>query len=190
MLSREEQQALLEIARESIALALAGKGEIFPRRTPSGMLAHPAGAFVTIRLAGELRGCIGYVTSESPLARVVEEVAVKAAIEDPRFPRLTQSELAESLLEVSVLSSPERVDDLDEITVGLHGLIVERGNRRGLLLPQVATEQEWDRETFLSHTCRKAGLPPGAWKDPDTRVFLFRADVFREEEDAKMKERS
>ena len=181
MLSREEQHALLELARESIALALAGRGENLARRVPAGMLARPAGAFVTIRLAGELRGCIGYVMPDLPLAQVVEEVAVKAATEDPRFPRLTQSEFANSSLEVSVLSPPEKVEDFTKITVGRDGLIVERGNRRGLLLPQVATEQEWDREMFLSQTCRKAGLPSGAWKEPETRVFRFGAEVFGEE---------
>jgi hypothetical protein len=190
MLSQQDRAALLSIARESIARALAGQrsvrqGSPLPddRFPATGVLASPSGAFVTIHLGGELRGCIGYIAPEIPLARVVAEVAVKAATEDPRFPSLSQTELARSELEISVLSPPEPLRTPEEIVIGMHGLIVENGRHRGLLLPQVATEYGWGREEFLGHTCGKAGLPPGAWKEEGTAVFLFGAEVFGESPD-------
>jgi AmmeMemoRadiSam system protein A len=190
MLSQQDRATLLSIARESIATGLVrGRGRrggsLLPdERFPStGDLAAPAGAFVTIHLGRNLRGCIGYIAPEIPLARVVAEVALKAALEDPRFSPLTQAELARSDLEISVLSPPEPLLAPEEIVIGKHGLIVEKGGRRGLLLPQVATEYGWTREEFLAHTCGKAGLPPGAWKEEETKVFLFNAEVFGEPTD-------
>lgn len=190
MLSEHDRATLLSIARESIALALAGgrgvrRGSPLPddRFPATGALAVRSGAFVTIHLGGNLRGCIGYIAPEIPLARVVGEVAVKAATEDPRFPPLTQADLARSELEISVLSPPEPLRTPEEIVIGKHGLIVESGRHRGLLLPQVATEYGWGREEFLTHTCGKAGLPPGAWKERETEVFLFSAEVFGESPD-------
>ena len=191
MLTEEEKRILLDIARASILRALKVRSAVpgeAPRRPPpdgfrelKGNLAEPRGAFVTIKLNGLLRGCIGYVESPLPLGRVVEEVAEKAAMEDPRFPPLTSAEAEAMEMEVSVLSPLRRVSDVGEIQVGVHGLVLELGRNRGLLLPQVAVEYGWDRQTFLEHTARKAGLPPNAWEDPRAKIYLFSAEVVREE---------
>ena len=191
MLTEEEKRALLSIARASIERALEvgppGPGgsprhhpEVDGLRELTGCLAEPRGAFVTIKLKGLLRGCIGYIESPLPLARVVAEVALKAAIEDPRFPPLTPAEAEAMEVEVSVLSPLKPVADVGEIQVGVHGLVLELGRNRGLLLPQVALEYGWGRQTFLEHTARKAGLPPNAWEDPRAKIFLFSAEVIRE----------
>ena len=119
--------------------------------------------------------------ADQPLVRVVDEVAAKAATEDPRFPPLTLSEFARATLEISVLSPLQKVDDFTEIQVGRDGLVIELAGRRGLLLPQVAMEYGWDRETFLAHTSRKAGLPATAWKDPEARVYRFSAEIVEED---------
>jgi AmmeMemoRadiSam system protein A len=190
MMTPEERQALIAVARASIARgfeergtplppAAAGMGE-GPPALPSGRLDLNSGAFVTLREEGELRGCIGYIESPLPLRRVVEEVAEKAAFEDPRFSPLEPSEFSRVTIEVSVLTPPERMKSPDEIVVGEHGLIIECKGRRGLLLPQVATEYGWDRDQFLQHVCRKAGLAPDAWRDPEAAVYLFRADIIEE----------
>jgi AmmeMemoRadiSam system protein A len=186
MITQEEKRELLSIARESIAHALVGAGrrtddKPLKSRKIEGRLSQPSGAFVTLRMGRELRGCIGFIVSDHPLAEVVSEVAVKAATEDPRFVPMTQSELARATVEISVLSPLRQVTNFDEIEVGRHGLIVELGRSRGLLLPQVATEYGWDRETFLDQTARKAGLPLKAWRDPDAKVFLFSAEIIEEE---------
>lgn len=180
MLTHEERTRLMMIAREAIVRAL--HHEAPPDvSTVSGALARRGGAFVTIRLDNELRGCIGYIESDLSLAHVVAEVAVKAARDDPRFPPLSVDEAELVSLEVSVLSPMHEVKDPGEIQVGEHGLLLELGRNRGLLLPQVATEFGWGREEFLAHTARKAGLPAGAWRDPDAKLYLFRAEVCHEE---------
>ena len=181
MLTPEEKRELLRIAREAIAAALQGKSQ---RRgsTPSGGLASPSGAFVTLRLGHELRGCIGYIESAEPVADVVAEVAVRAAFEDPRFPPVTPAEFRKISLEVSVLSPMRRVGDISEIEVGVHGLVIERGGRRGLLLPQVAVEFGWDRMEFLANVCRKAGLPREAWMGPGAALYVFSAELAAEED--------
>ena len=142
-------------------------------------LLEPRGAFVTIHTGGELRGCIGRVDADTPLYLAVEQLAVAAATRDPRFEPLRAEELPETRVELSVLSklasgTPE------EIELGRHGIVITRGVRRGLLLPQVAVEHKLTREQFLVETCGKAGLPPGAWKEPGTVLQLFTAEVFRE----------
>ncbi len=189
MLKSEDRKLLLAIARGSIAHALTGvrRGRKLGAVSesafePAGPLGVPSGAFVTIRIGHDLRGCIGYIASDLPLARVVEDVAAKAATEDPRFPPITQSELARATVEISILSPLKKVEDVSEIRVGEDGLVIELGGYRGLLLPQVATEYGWDRETFLAHTARKAGLPPGAWRDPDVVLYRFSAEIIEEEE--------
>ena len=179
---------MLEIARESIAHALAGAnrrsgGSQVRSQKPEGRLAESSGAFVTIRIGHDLRGCIGYIVSDRPLAEVIAEVAVKAALEDPRFPPLTQGELARATLEISLLSPLKAIAGMEEIRVGQDGLLIELGRFRGLLLPQVATEQGWDREQFLDHTARKAGLPPSAWKDPAAKIYRFTAEIIQEHPD-------
>jgi AmmeMemoRadiSam system protein A len=171
---------LLAAARAALRRAL-GRGA---DPTPTGALpAIRRGAFVTLRIGDELRGCLGHITADRPLADLVPGLAVAAAREDPRFPPLAAGELDRVNIEVSVLSTPTAVDPAGPgaIVSGRDGLIVERGRARGLLLPQVAPEQGWGPEAFLDATCEKAGLSAGAWREPGTRVLTFQADVFDEE---------
>jgi AmmeMemoRadiSam system protein A len=144
-----------------------------------GGLDAPMGAFVSIHVGGELRGCLGRLEVDRPLSEHVAHLASVVSDSDPRFTPLVSAELAATEIEISALTPEEEVRDLGEIEVGRHGLIVEQGRRRGLLLPQVATEQHWDRETFLDHTCLKAGLHPDAWRT-GARIFRFEAAVFSE----------
>ena len=180
MYTHQERQLLLRIARNAIAHALGMRRDVPAVPDGAGPLAAPAGAFVTLRLEGELRGCIGYVDAVRPLAGAVSEVAVRAALYDPRFPPLTRSELPHVEIEISVLSPLRRILGESEVEVGVHGLVIECRGARGLLLPQVAVEQGWDRRRFLEYTSVKAGLPPEAWKDPEAQLFSFTADVFAE----------
>lgn len=177
-LSSSERAALLGIARGAV-LAHLGLAPA-PALPASGALAAPRGAFVTLHVAGELRGCIGSFRPQGSLAETVARMAVAAASEDPRFPRLRAEELPELQVSVSALEPPFRLDDPRKVEVGRHGLIVKKGWNRGALLPRVATEQGWDTEAFLRHTCLKAGLPPTAWRDPDSEVDAFEAEEFGE----------
>ena len=180
MITDDERRLIPAIAREAIACSLMNRP--VPERGPdSGRLAEPGGAFVTLRVRGELRGCIGYIESPLPLANVIAEVAVKSARQDPRFPPLSAAELGEVAIEVSVLSPLERVRDIEAVRPGVHGLLVELGPRRGLLLPQVALEYGWDRADLIANTCRKAGLGEQAWKDPGAVLYMFTAEVCNEE---------
>jgi hypothetical protein len=174
-LSPEDRARLLEAARAAVADALAGRP---PRRVePDGVFARLAGVFVSFHVEGDLRGCIGHPGGDQPLAVVVPQCAVAAATGDPRFASLSAAELARSVIEISVLGPIMAIRDIAEIEVGRHGLIAEQGWRRGLLLPQVATEYGWDRETFLTRTCGKAGLPPDAWRR-GAIISRFEAEVF------------
>lgn len=179
MLTKEDKKTLLQVARNSIKSALQQEDYSPPSRK-SPPLGEKRGAFVTLHSRGDLRGCIGYVEGVLPLIETVQEAAVKAALEDPRFPQVTLDELAAIEIEISVLTPLERIFEIDKINVGKHGLVVKNGHSRGLLLPQVATEYGWDLETFLSQTCRKAGIGPGKWKDPATEIYIFSAEVFGE----------
>ena len=173
---------LLVLARRSILLAFSGQPPPAPPQARSAF-DEPRGAFVTIEKGRALRGCIGRIESSGPLWRTVVEMARAAAFEDPRFPPLEAPELEEVRLELSVLSPPHPLGDpAAEVEIGVHGLIVQRGPFRGLLLPQVAERHRWDVTTFLTETCRKAGLPADAWRRADTRAWAFRADVFAEGE--------
>jgi AmmeMemoRadiSam system protein A len=179
MLTEQDRLTLLHIARNAIAREL-GLAHEKMHHPASGNLAVSGGAFVTLHHHGQLRGCIGYIESPEPLADIVRSAAVKAAFQDPRFPHLTRSEFHGVLIEISVLTPPMHISDLNAIEVGRDGLIVELGFARGLLLPQVAVEQGWDRMRFVENTCAKAGLPRDAWMDPASRIFAFQADVFSE----------
>ena len=182
MLSSEQQNTLLRIARDSIAGELNGTRFAIQIDRYDEPLRRPAGAFVTIRTREHrLRGCIGSVFPVSPLCNTVASNAINAAFRDPRFPPLAADELPRVDLEISVMGPVIRVDDLEEIVCGRDGLVVTRGSFAGLLLPQVATEHGWDRETFLSHTCAKAGLDPDAWRRGGIRIDRFQAVVFAEE---------
>ncbi len=180
-LTDEEKNSLLRIARDAV------EEQVGLRRGLSAEAETPtlrAGAFVTLHRHGKLRGCIGNFDTSIPVAEQVQQMAVAAATRDPRFSPLTQGELEGLDIEISVLTPPRKIRDVSEITIGEHGLIISQGYRRGVLLPQVATEQGWDRETFLAHTCLKAGLPPDAWKDTRTIIEVFSAIVFGENERA------
>lgn len=180
-LTDREKTYLLSLARDTIGQAVTGgKGPVCEEITP--VLAGKRGAFVTLRKHGELRGCIGYIVALRPLVETVREMAVSAAFHDPRFSPVKAGELSDIDIEISVLSPVCRLDDPMKVEVGLDGLIVRRDRRQGLLLPQVAVEHGWDRETFLAQTCRKAGLPPDAWKLDGTEIDVFRAEVFGEKE--------
>jgi len=178
-LADDEKQALLQIARASIQAELAGKKP--PAAKGQGALEEKRGAFVSLKKRGHLRGCIGFIEAKKPLAKTVEEMAIAAAFQDPRFEPLKKEELKDLRLEISVLTPLRRVADVGEIEVGIHGLYIRKGVRAGLLLPQVAMEYGWDRDTFLRETCCKAGLAPDAWRDRETEIYLFSADVFGEE---------
>ncbi len=177
MLTPFEREALLRFARETIVARLTGSAP--PPLVRLEDPQHHAGAFVTLHVHRELRGCIGYPGSEKRLDEVVGHCAVAAATEDPRFPTLSASEFSDLTVEISVLTPIRKVNDLSEIEVGRDGLILQDGFRKGLLLPQVATEHHWDRDTFLSHTCLKAGLRPDAWRT-GAKIFKFQAEVFSE----------
>jgi AmmeMemoRadiSam system protein B/AmmeMemoRadiSam system protein A len=179
-LSAEDKARLKNIARQTLAAKLFGTVPS-PDLTLSELpppLREPRGAFVTLKRHGQLRGCIGQIEARQPLAHTVSRMAVAAAFQDPRFPPVTPDEWDDLELEISVLSPLTKLDDPTQVRVGTHGLVLRKGSRSGLLLPQVAVEQGWDRETFLRQTCRKAGLPPEAWRDSDTEIFTFTADVF------------
>jgi AmmeMemoRadiSam system protein A len=168
---------LLGMARGAIERALASKEKEEPGEVPPE-IARPAGAFVTLRQpGGELRGCVGFTEPQLPLWRTVQEAALGAAFRDSRFPTVTAGELHRLSIQISVLGelTPIRPHD---VSVGIHGLMVRHGGRRGLLLPQVAHELGLDREQFLAYTCRKAGLEPDAWREPACQVLAFTAECF------------
>ena len=174
--SQAERQLLLRLARDSIQSGLENRDlDLTP---PSPHLAEPRGAFTTLHLEGKLRGCIGYVLPTDSLYKTVADTARAAAFEDPRFEPVTVSEAPYLKVEISVLSPLQPIRP-DEVVVGRHGLVVSQGNHRGLLLPQVAPEWDWDRETFLAQTCLKAGLHPDAWQH-GAQLQAFTAEVFGE----------
>lgn len=177
-LRNEEKQTLLDIARKAIALIVT-EGRQLKVAALQGALAVPTGAFVTLRKQRRLRGCIGRLSPLESLADVVAYCAAAAATEDPRFSRLVGDELPELEIEISVLSGVQRARP-EDVEAGLHGLVITREGRRGVLLPQVAREHRWPVERFLEETCRKAGLDANAWKDPETRVEIFTAETFSE----------
>ncbi|MCX5752828.1 MAG: AmmeMemoRadiSam system protein A, partial [Candidatus Krumholzibacteria bacterium] len=180
-LTRDDKVFLLKLARSAIEAECRGtKLAIAP--SPSPIMREPRGAFVTLKKAGQLRGCIGYIEAIKPLAATIEEMAKAAAFSDLRFNPVRTEEIPDLEIEISVLSPLSEVRDPSTVVVGTHGLIVSRGSNRGVLLPQVPTEWGWDRETFLAQTCAKAGLPEGAWKEKGTRIESFTADVFSERE--------
>lgn len=180
-LDSDHRQTLLVIARQSIASVLEGTAPEWKAEDFVEVLRRPAGAFVTLNtLEGDLRGCIGSIQAVHPLYRAVVSSAIAAAFRDPRFPPLYPGELEHLHLEISVMGPIEVVTNIEEIVVGRDGLIMSWGRNAGLLLPQVASEYRWDRETFLNQTCLKAGLPRDAWRSKDCRIEKFSALVFGE----------
>jgi hypothetical protein len=183
--SEDAQRALLHVARDAIMRHIEGRdpaalteygfsGEVLT------VLQGRRGVFVTLTGGGSLRGCIGLIVSDEPLSSSIPRMAVAAATEDPRFPVVTTEEVPLLEVEVSVLTRPKRITDLETIEVGTHGLIVRQGAKQGLLLPQVATEQAWNRRQFLAYTCLKAGLDPRAFEEPATTIETFTAHAFSE----------
>ncbi|MCE5334905.1 MAG: AmmeMemoRadiSam system protein B [Desulfobacteraceae bacterium] len=178
-LSDADKAKLHAIAREVIESKCLGTKPVGQAAfVTSPKLKEHRGAFVTINKKGQLRGCIGQVVATQPLADSVAEMAEAAALHDPRFSPLRPDELPDITIEISVLTPFEKMQSPDEIVIGKHGLIIRRGISSGLLLPQVASDYGWDAKTFLEQTCVKAGLPKDAWKDKNTEIYLFSADVF------------
>jgi AmmeMemoRadiSam system protein A len=177
LLGPESRVILLRLARQAIEAAIVRrKLDSLPLQPE---LSERQGAFVTLTRHGQLRGCIGQVEPVDPLVKVVAHCAAAAATEDPRFTPVASEEIPTLEIELSILSRPGPVR-FEEIDIGTHGLIATRGGRRGLLLPQVADEHNWPVERFLEETCLKAGLGPYDWKQPDTRIEAFTAEVFCE----------
>ena len=179
MFTESEKKVLLTIARSSIEAAVQGKEFSFPPALPKSLTAK-CGAFVTLHKHSDLRGCIGYIEGVEPLAETVHDAALKAALEDYRFTPVTAEEIHELDIEISVLSPLKLIHDVKEVEVGKHGILLDYEHSRGLLLPQVAVEYNWDRETFLNQTARKAGLPADRWKLPGAKIFIFTAEIFSE----------
>ena len=179
-LDSEQKRTLLQIARRSLEAALGGEDYV-PPEPDDPMLTEQRGAFVTLTMAGNLRGCLGWFEADRPLYRVVADRARASALEDPRFrsDRLTAEDLPRIHIEISALTVRKPVSDLGEVEVGRHGLYISNGLRGGTLLPQVASECGWDRETFLTHTCSKAGLAPDMWRR-GAKISIYGADVFGE----------
>lgn len=176
-LSNEEKSFLHHVARASIEAKL--RGENPPHfDPPTSKLQEKMGAFVSLHRRGELRGCIGYIKAYKQIYQTVAEMALAAAFQDSRFNQLRKEELKDLTIEISVLTPFKKITDIGEIEVGKHGIYIVKGLNSGLLLPQVATEYRWDTKTFLEHTCQKAGLYQDAWKEKDTEIYIFSADVF------------
>jgi AmmeMemoRadiSam system protein A len=175
---------LLRLARAAVVAAATGQArslaDVLPAEPPDELLA-PAAAFVTLHQHGELRGCIGSLATDRPLWRNVLSAAIGAAVDDPRFAPLRADDVPSVSIDVSVLGPATLLRDPAAFEPGMHGTIVERGGRRGLLLPEVATDQGWGLRSMLECTCRKAGLPVDAWREPGTSVYLFRTSRVSEE---------
>jgi len=189
MLSHEDGNFLLKIAREAIENYLKNRKVIDTPENIPLLFREKMGVFVTIHKNGNLRGCIGYPEPIKPLINAVIDSAISAATEDPRFPPMNPDELDQVDLELSVLTPPQRVivenpaEYLERIRVGIDGLIIEQNYRKGLLLPQVPVEWGWDVEEFLVNTCLKAGLQPDCWYNEDVKVYKFQAQIFQESAD-------
>ena len=181
-ISSEDKQVMLQIARDSIASIYGTNIEsevdysIFP------ILQSRKGAFVTLTKNHNLRGCIGYIISDMPLHKTIEDAARQAAIGDPRFPQLTKEEFSKIKIEISILSEPFPMESYDEIVVGTHGLILTEQGRRGLLLPQVPVEHNMNKEEYLSALCEKSGFHSSFWKEQTLNIEMFTADVFSQED--------
>ena len=179
MLSKKSATYLLETARQAIIQEIRQQ-DFQPEPTDDKSLNVCSGCFVTIKQNGHLRGCIGNFQSQQPLYREVTAMAVAAASQDPRFPPMNLQDLDNFSLEITVLSPLKKITDIGQIEVGTHGIYIIKGLNRGVLLPQVATEYGWDRETFLRQTCAKAGLIDDAWQQPDAEIYIFSGQIIHE----------
>ncbi len=178
-LTEKSEAEILRLARQTIENSVQGKAE--PDFKPAAaVFEEKLGVFVTLKRKGRLRGCIGYVEGTKPLYEAIPKMARAAAFEDPRFPPLSQDELTDLEIEVTLLSPLKQIKKLEEIEVGRHGILMRAGFNQGLLLPQVAVEEKWDRETFLMHTCLKAGLNPDAYKKQGIDIYIFEGHIIKE----------
>ncbi|MEW6328073.1 MAG: AmmeMemoRadiSam system protein A [Thermodesulfobacteriota bacterium] len=174
----QEKKILLSLARAEIKSNLTGISEKIDL-PKGGTLYARHGAFVTLHKHGNLRGCIGVFTPAQPLYQTVREMASFAAFKDPRFVPLTADELSDIDIEISVLSPLQKISEINEIEIGKHGIYIIKELNRGVLLPQVATEHNWDKITFLEHTCYKAGLDGDCWRS-GAEIYVFTALIFGE----------
>ncbi|MDR1986142.1 MAG: AmmeMemoRadiSam system protein A [Treponema sp.] len=184
-ITQKEQNFLLAAARETIAAQLEGRAPRYNQEIPGetlgdSVLTQARGAFVTLHIGKQLRGCIGRMSASAPLEETVRTMAIEAAFGDPRFPPLTKDELPRCRLELSVLSPLEPCSDPRSVQVGVHGLYLIRQGRSGVLLPQVPLEQGWDLDAYLDYICVKAGLPPHSYEAPGAKLYTFTAVVFGE----------
>jgi len=181
MLSQSEKNDLLKIAREAIEARANRNLKLLNPMAESNGLKKDAGAFVSLHKKGRLRGCIGVFASKDPLWKTVQDNAIAAAFKDPRFTPVEPEELADIDIEISVLSPLREITDVNEIEVGRHGIFIIKGGHRGVLLPQVAIDHGFDRDTFLAETCLKADLPEDAWQN-GASIYIFAAEIFGEHE--------
>ena len=184
-LSETDRNEIQELARQAVEEAVC-RGRVLERIPKTEVFERKCGVFVTLHAGKRLRGCIGVIDAKEPLGYSLARCAASAALEDPRFTRVRPEEMGELKIEVSLLSPLERIRP-EEIEIGKHGLLVEQGFHRGLLLPQVATEHQLDKEQFLRETCHKAGLPGEAWKEPETHIYGFTCEIVAREERGKQK---
>lgn len=180
-LTDNEKKELLRIARATLR-EYARTGHIPPGKPHRQVLLDPASVFVSLHHGDQLRGCIGSLQDSTPIYKAIQEMVVAAATRDTRFEQIPPDEYAELTIEISVLGPRTTISDASELRVGEHGVCLTRGARRGLLLPQVATDRGWDAETFLDRVCNKAGLADGAWREDDATIEVFGAQVFDESE--------
>lgn len=176
VLSTEQQQFLLDLARRAIKHYL-DKNKTLKIDTEDAELKEKRGAFVTLKVDDQLRGCIGYPIPHKPLIETIIDCAIAAASQDYRFPSITNEELDRLNVEISVLTLPRKIENVSEIKIGDHGITISQGMSKGLLLPQVPVEWDWDLETYLNHGCLKAGLPENAWKK-GAKIEIFSAQIF------------
>jgi AmmeMemoRadiSam system protein A len=177
-LNREQKSFLLNLARRTISFYLE-KGESLKEKSDDPLLLEKRGAFVTLKVDNELRGCIGYPLPHKSLLETIIDCAISAATQDFRFASIKKEEQSRLNIEISVLTLPRKVKDAREIKIGEHGIILSKGPHKGLLLPQVPVEWDWDLETYLNHGCLKAGLAEDEWKKGVT-IEIFSAQVFSE----------
>ena len=178
-LTNEQQDFLLELARSTISNnVIVGYWEETVSEEPA--FKQMAGAFVTILVNDALRGCTGYMREDKPIYQVIQEMAISASTSDPRFSPLAREELENLSVGISVLSPLRKVEDIEDIRVGVHGLLIVHQGRRGVLLPQVPTDRGWDKDTYLTNLCFKAGLPGDAWREGAT-LYSFTAEIFGED---------
>ena len=180
-LSEEDRNAILKLARQGVHHAVCHEQPLSTFPT-TGILAERRGLFVTLHVARKLRGCIGMIEAQATLGETLARCAADAALHDPRFSRMRAEEMDALEIEVSLLTPPEPIRP-EDVEVGVHGLLVEHGTRRGLLLPQVAVEHRLSREQFLAETCAKAGLAREAWKEPETKLYGFQCEIVAEARD-------